>query len=107
MVYPRNRLSGGEKDATGMVYPPKDRNGGQMLMCRLEKLFRWLVLVKISVLLSVFELFWFAIHDQMALTIKHLDHGKGFYLSQCNYSFGIRCRESVSAHCVFCLYVLW
>ena len=43
-----------------------------------------LALLKFSVLLLIIELFWFAIHDQMALIINHLDHGKKSYLSQCH-----------------------
>ena len=48
-----------------------------------------LVFLKFSVLLLIIELFWFAIHDQMALIINHLDHGKKSYLSQCHDCSGI------------------
>ena len=68
-----------------------DRLGGLMgfVHAKAKMVDKKLVFLKFSVLLLIIELFWFAIHDQMALIINHLDHGKKSYLSQCHDCSGI------------------
>ena len=59
-----------------------------------------------NVYLHCIEQFWFAIHDQMALHTKTLDHGKREdYLPQCKNGSGPGACNSRNAYGLYCLFI--